>query len=65
MYTIMIPIASYQAALRVSYVALTRRVSPGRTRTRQFEGVAVIAMSQEIGPLGSQYFATERKSRTE
>src|SRR2546430_17719370 len=65
MYTIMIPIASYQAARRLSYVALTRSVSPGLTFTRQFDGVAVMAMSHEIGPRGSQYFARERNRRTE
>ena len=52
--TTMIPIDSYQEARRESYVALTRRVSPGRTRTRQLRGVAVMAMSQEIGPRLSQ-----------
>src|ERR1700704_3755098 len=61
----MIPIASYQAARRLSYVALTRRVSPGRTRTRQFDGVAVIATSHETGPLLSQYLASDRNRRTE
>ena len=46
----MIPIDSYQDARRVSYVVLTRITSPASMCGRQLLGVAVIAMSHEIGP---------------
>src|SRR6202022_1760604 len=53
-HTTMMPIDSYHDARLVSYVAWTLITSPGLTRGRQSACVAPIAMSQEIGPRGSQ-----------
>src|SRR5256714_8483094 len=64
MYATAMPIDSYHDARLVSYVAARLTLSPFFTGTRQLRFAAVIAMSHETGPAGSQYFATEWRIRT-